>query len=59
MLGSLVPLFDRGGVRLALAGHEHNFQLTEVGGRTYVVPGAGGKLREGVPKEGFQAARPR
>nr|MDQ4007679.1 metallophosphoesterase [Actinomycetota bacterium] len=33
-----------------LAGHEHNFQLSQVGGRTYVVSGAGGQLREAVPE---------
>jgi tartrate-resistant acid phosphatase type 5 len=55
MLETLLPLFERGGVRLALAGHEHNFQVSEVDGRTYVVSGAGGKLREDVP-EGFDDA---
>lgn len=55
MLDSLLPLFDRGGVRLVLAGHEHNFQVSEVDGRTYVVSGAGGKLREEIP-EGFEDA---
>ncbi len=33
-------------VRLYLAGHEHNFQIGEVEGCTYVVSGGGGKLRE-------------
>jgi predicted phosphodiesterase len=55
MLETLLPLFERGGVRLALAGHEHNFQVSEADGRTYVVSGAGGKLREEMP-EGFEAA---
>jgi len=55
MLEALLPLFERGGVRLVLAGHEHNFQVSEVDGGTYVVSGAGGKLREGVP-EGFDDA---
>jgi len=55
MLETLVPLFDRGGVRFVLAGHEHNFQLSEVDGRTFVVSGAGGNLREEQP-EGFTAA---
>jgi len=58
MLERLEPLFDRGGVRLVLAGHEHNFQLSEVDGRVYVVSGAGGKLREDVP-EGFDGAHTR
>ena len=56
MLETLVPLFVQGGVRLILAGHEHNFQLSEVEGQTYVISGAGGNLREGQP-EGFAAAR--
>jgi tartrate-resistant acid phosphatase type 5 len=51
-----VPLFDAGGVRLVLSGHEHNFQLARADGRTYVVSGAGGKLREQLP-HGFDAAR--
>ena len=59
MRQTLVPLFERGGVRLVLAGHEHNFQLSEADGRTYVVSGAGGKLREGVPKDGFAEAHTR
>ena len=55
MIEAVLPLFERGGVRLALAGHEHNFQVSEVDGRTYVVSGAGGKLREEVP-EAFEDA---
>jgi tartrate-resistant acid phosphatase type 5 len=58
MLETLVPLFDRAGVRLVLAGHEHNFQLCEDGDRTYVVSGAGGNLREGQPED-FAAAHTR
>ncbi|AEG43228.1 metallophosphoesterase [Isoptericola variabilis] len=46
----LIPLFGKGGVRLVLAGHEHNFQISEVDGRTYVISGAGGKLRENPPQ---------
>ena len=49
------PFFDAAGVRLVLAGHEHNFQISEVGGRTYVVSGAAGQLDERVP-EGFTHA---
>ena len=56
MVDALVPLFSRGGVRLALAGHEHNFQVGEVDGITYVVSGAGGKVREDLP-DGFDAAQ--
>jgi len=56
MLRTLLPLFDDGGVRLVLAGHEHNFQLSRADGRTYVVSGAGGKLREDVPERFTEAA---
>jgi tartrate-resistant acid phosphatase type 5 len=56
ILDVLVPLFAAGGVRLVLAGHEHNFQLSRADGRTYVVSGAGGKLRERLPHD-FAAAR--
>lgn len=42
-------------MRLVLAGHEHNFQISKVDGRTYVVSGAGGKVREETP-EGFEQA---
>ena len=49
MRETLLPLWDRAGVSLVLAGHEHNFQLSEADGRTYVVSGAGAKLREEVP----------
>ena len=55
MLETLLPLFERGEVRLVLAGHEHNFQVSEVDGRTYVVSGAGGKIREEIPG-GFDEA---
>jgi tartrate-resistant acid phosphatase type 5 len=55
MLEALEPFFDAADVRLVLAGHEHNFQVSEVGGRTYVVSGAAGQLDERVP-EGFADA---
>lgn len=51
----LLPMFERAGVRLVLAGHEHNFQVNRVDGRTYVVSGAGAKLREQHP-DGFVEA---
>jgi hypothetical protein len=35
---------------------EHNFQIARADGRTYVVSGAGGKLREQLP-HGFDPAR--
>ena len=49
MIDELVPLFDRADVRLVLAGHEHNFQVGRVGSRTYLLSGAGGKVREEPP----------
>ncbi|NYJ01786.1 putative phosphodiesterase [Nocardioides thalensis] len=49
MIDALVPLFDSADVRLVLAGHEHNFQVGRIGKRTYVVSGAGGKVREEAP----------
>ena len=53
---TLVPLYRDHGVRLVLAGHEHNFQLSEVDGVVHVVTGAGGNLREELPS-GFEQAR--
>jgi len=58
MIETLVPLFRESGVRLVLAGHEHNFQLSEVDGLTFVVSGAGGNIREAQP-EGFADAHTR
>jgi predicted phosphodiesterase len=55
MCDDLTPLFAAGGVRLVLAGHEHNFQVSEVDGLTYVVSGAGGQIREELPEEFDQA----
>jgi hypothetical protein len=55
MVEQLVPLFSRSGVRVAFAGHEHNFQLSEADGISYFLSGAGGKLREDIPKD-FAAA---
>ena len=40
----LVPLYEQGGARLLLHGHEHNFQHGRVGALDYIVSGAGGKL---------------
>jgi len=50
MIEQLVPLWRRAGVRLVLGGHEHNFQHNVVDGITYVVSGAGGKLRTEPPR---------
>lgn len=46
---TLVPRYRDGGVRVMLAGHEHNFQHGEVDGLHQLICGAGGKLREGEP----------
>ena len=41
-----VPLFDRYGVSLVLAGHDHDYQRSiPLAGVTYIVSGAGAKLR--------------
>ena len=40
----LIPRYERAGVRLVLAGHEHNFQHGEHRGLHHVVAGAGAKL---------------
>jgi tartrate-resistant acid phosphatase type 5 len=50
IIEALVPLFDRADVRLVLAGHEHNFQIGQVGRRTYLLSGAGGKVRDDAPQ---------
>jgi hypothetical protein len=50
IIEGMVPHFDRADVRLVLAGHEHNFQIGEVERRTYVLSGAGGKIREEQPQ---------
>ena len=50
MITELVPLFQRSGVCVAFAGHEHNFQLSRADGISYFLSGAGGKLREEPPK---------
>ena len=56
MLRSLVPLFERSGVRLVLAGHEHNFQYSRHNGLHYIVSGAAGQLRAEPPTR-FSDAR--
>jgi hypothetical protein len=55
MIEELVPLFRRAGVRVAFAGHEHNFQLSRADGISYFLSGAGGKIREDPPED-FAAA---
>lgn len=50
MLRRLVPLFEQAGVRLVLAGHEHNFQYSRQNDVHYFITGAAGKLRERAPE---------
>jgi hypothetical protein len=45
----LVPLYRRAGVKIVLAGHEHNFQHSRADGIDYFVTGGGGKVRSGRP----------
>lgn len=47
----LVPLFQRGGVRAAFSGHEHNFQHSAHAGIDYFITGAAGKLRRRKPDQ--------
>jgi hypothetical protein len=56
LMRSMVPRFRSGGVRLVLAGHEHNFQHSAAEGITYIVSGAAGKLRAEPPQK-FTDAR--
>lgn len=46
----LVPLYRRGGARLVLSGHEHNFQHGRADDLDYIISGAGGKLDERTPR---------
>ena len=51
----LVPLFERAGVKVVFAGHEHNFQHSLADGIHYFVTGAAGKLRR-TPPDRFDEA---
>jgi 3',5'-cyclic AMP phosphodiesterase CpdA len=43
---AFVPLFEKYGVDLVLAGHDHDYQRSiPIGGVTYIVSGAGAKVR--------------
>ncbi len=55
---SLIPLFQRAGVRAVFSGHEHNFQHSVADGINYFVSGAAGKFRADTPDE-FGEARTR
>lgn len=42
-----VPLFEKAGVKLVLAGHDHDYQRSKpINGVTYIVSGGGAKLRK-------------
>jgi tartrate-resistant acid phosphatase type 5 len=47
---SLDPLLARAGVRVMLAGHEHNFQQSAAHGIDFFVTGAGSKVRTDPPR---------
>jgi hypothetical protein len=50
------PVFERHGVQLVLAGHDHDYERThELGGVTYVVTGAGGRGTRDVGTSDFTA----
>jgi tartrate-resistant acid phosphatase type 5 len=45
----LIPLFERSGVKVLFAGHEHNFQHSVANGMHFFITGAAGKLRRSPP----------
>jgi hypothetical protein len=50
------PIFEKHGVRLVLAGHDHNYERThEIGGVTYYVTGGGGRGTRPVGESDFTA----
>lgn len=51
MVEELVPRWERSGVRLVLAGHEHQLQVSRHHGITYVITGAGGKVTREAPTD--------
>ncbi|HYE89183.1 MAG TPA: metallophosphoesterase [Vicinamibacterales bacterium] len=51
----LLPLFERSGVRVMFAGHEHNFQHSRSARLDHFVTGAAGKVRRAKP-DGFGPA---
>ena len=55
MIDELLPLYRRAGVRIVLAGHEHNFQWSEIDGLHVLVTGCGAKLREQRPQQMVEA----
>lgn len=55
MIGRLVPLFERAGVRAQFSGHENNFQYSLVGNINYFITGAAGKVRDSSPTRFVEA----
>ena len=56
-----MPIFEMYGVDLVLSGHEHDYQRSNpINGITYVISGAGGKLRptDTLPFTAFSASVP-
>jgi hypothetical protein len=49
MIEGLGGRFERGGIRVALAGHEHNYQHSHHNGIHYFVSGSAGKVNSGTP----------
>lgn len=47
VIDKLVPIFEKGGVRLVLSGHEHNLQMMKRNGVNYVLTGGAGEVRTG------------
>jgi tartrate-resistant acid phosphatase type 5 len=45
VIDKLVPIFEQGGVRLVLCGHEHNLQMIERKKVNYVITGGAGQVR--------------
>ena len=51
-----VPLFEKHGVQLVIAGHDHNYERTHaINGVTYIVTGAGGRGTRPVGTSSFTA----
>ena len=48
---TLLPLFQRAGVKAMFSGHEHNFQHSAVDGINYFVSGGAGKRRPDTPDQ--------
>ena len=49
---SLLPLFEKAGVRAMFSGHEHNFQHSRHNEIDYFITGGAGKIRRRKPSGG-------